>query len=176
MNTARVLQEDPRVKYAADLAELEELRHKRPIGCISTDYITAKYGIHHYDPVMDKLAKQMWMPRGLRPKNAAFGTGSTRRSETASTAEKSSKKVSKKPTLTLVKQNMKVETRQHGITKETDLIDGRAFGKKIVTIRRKQGKRSCQHIGKRLFEIAKKNIGRGSLFYLSAGYGILESR
>jgi hypothetical protein len=58
----------------------------------------------------------------------------------------------------------------------TDLVDGRKFGKRIVTIRRKQGKRACQHIGKRLFKIAMKNIGRGQVFYLAAGYGILESR
>ena len=136
----------------------------------SSQWITEKYGVHHYDPATDKLARQMWMPKGLRPKNAAFGTGSAG-SKAASTA----KNRSKKPKLTLVK-NGKSEPGQRPKVTATDLVDGRKFGKRIITIRRKQGKRACQHIGKRLLVIAERNVGRGQVFYLSAAYGVMESR
>lgn len=58
----------------------------------------------------------------------------------------------------------------------TDMVDGRKFGKWIVTLRRRQDKRACQHIGKRLLVIAGRNVGRGQIFYLAAAYGVLESR
>jgi hypothetical protein len=160
----------------SNLAENQESVNGQDPAYLGDDFGGRLDLTYSWDRTKDKLARQMYMPRGLRPKNAAFGTGRTRKSAPASTVEKGGKKASKKPTLTLVKQGMKVETRQHGITKETDLVDGRKFGKRIVTLRRKQGKRACQKIGKRLFKISAKNIGRGQVFYLSAAYGIMESR
>jgi len=56
------------------------------------------------------------------------------------------------------------------------------FGKWIITLRRRQGKRSSQDIGKRLLAVAKwceqnpRNGKRGQVFYLSAAYGVMESR
>lgn len=43
-------------------------------------------------------------------------------------------------------------------------------------LRRRQGKRACLRIGKRLLVIAERNVGRGQIFYLAAAYGVMESR
>jgi hypothetical protein len=62
------------------------------------------------------------------------------------------------------------------IQEGTGIVEGRAWGKHIVTIRHRQDKRACQHIGKRLLVIAERDVGRGKIIYLAAAYGVLESR
>lgn len=136
---------------------------------VNTPYLGDDFGgrldlTFSWDRSRDRLARQMYMPKGLRPKNAAFGTGGKGKSTLTP----------KKPKLHVVPKTKEPGQRPKVTT--TDLVDGRKFGKRIVTLRRKQGKRACQHIGKRLLVIAERNIGRGQVFYLSAAYGVMESR
>jgi hypothetical protein len=148
----------------SNLAEKQESVNRKDPAYLGDDFGGRLDLTYSWDRSTDKLARQMYMPRGLRPKNAAFGTGG--KGKTAPAPKKTKLHVVPKTS----------EPGQRPKVTSTDLVDGRKFGKRIVTLRRKQGKRSCQAIGKRFFEIATKNIGRGQVFYLAAGYGILESR
>jgi hypothetical protein len=147
MNTNTVRQAEPEVK------------------CLGDDFGGRLDLTFSWDRSKDKLARQMYMPKGLRPKNAAFGTGGKGKAAPAK---------AKPPKLHVVPKTS--EPSQQPKVTGTDLVDGRKFGKRIVTLRRKQGKRACQHIGKRLLVIAERNVGRGQVFYLSAAYGVMESR
>jgi len=149
-------------------------------GDIATDGIVAHFGVHVWDPKVDKLARQLPMDATLKRcmlkalRVAKVGSSALPSSPWPVTQPKARAIKQVKvlaPVLQIVQSRpvVKVDT-------STDLTDGRLFGKKIVTIRRKQGKRACQHIGKRLLVIAGRNVGRGQVFYLSAAYGVMESR
>jgi hypothetical protein len=150
-------------------------------------YKLERFGVHTWNPAVDRLARQMWMPKGMRALMrkaltfAGVGPSSLPSTLWPVTQPKASEPGQRTiPRLRIVKPSKASEPGQRRVrvpeVTTTDLVDGRKFGKRIVTLRRKQGKRACQHIGKRFFEIATKNIGRGQVFYLAAGYGILESR
>jgi hypothetical protein len=152
---------------------------KRPNKPSCPSWKLERFGVHVWDPAVDKLARQMRIPKECKAAMGRLKLGKAFGTTGGKWIGQKEEPAPKKPKLTLVKKGISEPGQRRARAPEvttTDLVDGRKFGKRVVTIRRKQGKRACQHIGKRFFEIATKNIGRGQVFYLAAGYGILESR